>query len=159
MDIWLTDNYKYLKDYSKVRKGIRLRFCKGINPDLKEAILRFVQWLRKSYEFPIRVPIYFKSNYAIKAHDGDRVSAFFFEPSSYYDEPYISIATGDYDELFDKRGRDNAIAAVLRTVAHELTHYFQWINNIELTEIGYERQAVRYADLIVGAYAQTREHP
>lgn len=87
------------------------------------------------------------------------VSAVFFEPSNYYDEPYISIAIGDYDELLEQFGRDNAIAAVLRTVAHELTHYFQWINNIELTEIGYERQAVRFADLIVGAYAQTREHP
>ena len=159
MNIWVTDKYKDLKDYSNVRKGIRLRFCKGINLDLKEAILSYVHWLKKNYEFPIRIPIYFKHSYFIRARDGDMVSAIFFEPSNYYDEPYISIAIGDYDDLVERVGRDNAIATVLRTVTHELTHYFQWINNVELTEVGYERQAVRYADIIIDAYARTREHP
>lgn len=159
MDIWTSPKYKKLEDYSNVRKGIRLRFCREINIDLKEAIVRYAQWLRKSYEFPIRVPIYFKPGCFIKACDGDKVSAIFFEPTNYNDEPYISIATGDYEDLLNQVGRDNAIAAVLRSITHELTHYFQWLNRVDLTESGYERQAVRYANLIVETYAETREHP
>jgi len=54
---------------------------------------------------------------------------------------------------------DNALAAVLGSIAHELTHYYQWINDIELTEIGFERQASHYRDRIISEYSQTREHP
>lgn len=58
-----------------------------------------------------------------------------------------------------KRGKDNALVSYLHSIAHELTHYFQWLNGIELTPIGTERQAVRYAGLILDKYAETREHP
>ena len=44
-------------------------------------------------------------------------------------------------------------------MAHELTHYFQWINSIKLTPIGKERQATNYADYVLEDYAETREHP
>jgi hypothetical protein len=43
-------------------------------------------------------------------------------------------------------------------MAHELTHYFQWLNQLDLTLIGEERQAKRYAHLIVEDYADTKEH-
>lgn len=52
-----------------------------------------------------------------------------------------------------------ALAATLSTIAHELTHYFQWINSLQLTPIGEERQAARYAGYILDEYAETREHP
>ncbi|EOO25981.1 hypothetical protein ICM_00435 [Bacillus cereus BAG1X2-3] len=45
------------------------------------------------------------------------------------------------------------------TIAHELTHYFQWINDIKLTRIGYERQATTYSGYIIDEYKETREHP
>ena len=53
-------------------------------------------------------------------------------------------------------GKENAPASILLSAAHELTHYFQWINGIQLTELGYERQAKRYAELILDEYAETR---
>ena len=56
-------------------------------------------------------------------------------------------------------GRDDALALILETIAHELTHYFQWINDIRLTEIGYERQAASYADYILDEYASVVDHP
>ena len=71
----------------------------------------------------------------------------------------LGIAAGDYDDLCRKWGRDNALAAILNTIAHELTHYFQWINSLQLTPIGEERQAARYAGYILDEYAETREHP
>lgn len=41
---------------------------------------------------------------------------------------------------------------------HELTHYFQWVNSLNLTPIGQERQATKYARYIMDEYAATREH-
>ena len=58
-----------------------------------------------------------------------------------------------------KWGKDSALTAILSTIAHELTHYFQWINALKLTPIGQERQATNYARYILDEYAETREHP
>lgn len=91
--------------------------------------------------------------------DGDIAVGTFFEPAAYSITPYIRAAVGDYDELLASHGRDNAVATILMVIAHEMTHYFQWINDITITEIGRERQASRYARLILDEYAQTREHP
>ena len=56
-------------------------------------------------------------------------------------------------------GGDGALTNILLCMAHELTHYFQWINSIKLTPIGKERQATNYADYVLEDYAETREHP
>lgn len=74
-------------------------------------------------------------------------------------EPYIRVATGDYEKMLIQNGKDDALAAILGSIAHELTHYFQWINNLELTPIGEERQATQYARFILDEYSETREHP
>ncbi|MDZ3953856.1 hypothetical protein U0X36_13395 [Bacillus thuringiensis] len=109
--------------------------------------------------FSIRVPIYVKSSYKIKAMDGELVYGTFFEPFDRNDEPYIRISTGDYYDELEKRGKDDALGGYLFTIAHELTHYFQWINDIRLTRIGYERQATAYSGYIIDEYKETREHP
>lgn len=56
-------------------------------------------------------------------------------------------------------GKDRALTSILLTFAHELTHYFQWINALHLTQVGAERQATVYARSILDEYAETREHP
>lgn len=63
-------------------------------------------------------------------------------------EPYIKVATGSYAELCRSDGKDDALAAILYT----LTHYFQWLNQLELTPAGAERQANRCAGEIVAWY-------
>ncbi len=42
------------------RCGVRLRFDQG-DPEVRRACKQFVNWLREWYEFPVRVPIYFKN--------------------------------------------------------------------------------------------------
>ena len=73
---------------------------------------------------------------------------------------------GDYEELRNERGRDNALAAVLHSIVHELSHYFQWLKNRNEWEMAdkktmnaQERQAVYYAREIVMDYAEIVEHP
>ena len=160
MNIWLNDSWKSnLNDTSFRRKGIRFRYERNVPPEVKQAVAHFAQWLRSEYVFPIRVPVYVKGEKTIRAKDGDQVVGTFFEPFSYEDEPYIRIATGDYDDLVIKYGKDNALAAILTALAHEITHYFQWINNIQITDAGRERQAAKCAKQVLEAYAETRDHP
>ena len=64
----------------------------------------------------------------------------------------MRIATGDYQELVAERGKKEAMWSILGTLAHELTHYFQYINQLELTRIGEERQATVYSDYILNDY-------
>ncbi len=160
MHIWTLDNWKNnLHDGHNRRTGLRLKFDAGISMELRIACKEFAAWLRHEYYFPLRVPVYIKKNTQLTTRDGEMAIGTFFEPNDFSVEPYIRIAAGDYDDLVKKRGRDNAIASILNSIAHELTHYFQWINGIALTEVGYERQAKMYAKYIVYEYSETRDHP
>ncbi|PGL70161.1 hypothetical protein [Bacillus sp. AFS055030] len=158
MHIWTLDNWT--KYYSvNCRRGLRLKFDKEVDVEVRRAIKEFCKWLRREYYFPVRIPIYIKSHRRIKALDGDIVVGTFFEPFDRNVEPYIRIATGDYEDLLKKWGKSKALTAYIITIAHELTHYFQWINDISLTDIGRERQATNYSYYIKDEYSETRDHP
>ncbi len=160
MHIWtITKWEKYYPDNLDTRKGLRLKFDKEVDPEVRRACKEFCHWLRSEYYFPIRVPIYLKASKKIRACDGDAVYGTFFEPYNRDVEPYIRIATGDYQTLLKRMTKDSALATILSTIAHELTHYFQWINDIKLTEIGQERQATNYTEFIMDEYKETRDHP
>jgi hypothetical protein len=70
-------------------------------------------------------------------------------------EPYIRVATGDYNASKRKYGRDNALAAILCSVAHEIVHYEQWIQGRETSE----QEAVRRAQRILRSYSKAVLHP
>ena len=89
-----------------------------------------------------------------KAKDGELVAGTFWRPDGFDQDnaPYVRIATGDYRELIMGRGKKEAMWSILGTLAHELTHYFQYINQLDLTPIGEERQATVYSDYILSDY-------
>lgn len=159
--IWTLENWEKNFDLMDPahRTGLRLRFDKGTDPEVRRACLEFSAFLRREYFFPVRVPVYLKNKKKIKCLDGDLAYGTFFRPDSYRVEPYIRIAVGDYPILCEKWGKGSALTAVLLTFSHELTHYFQWINALDLTPVGQERQAKKYARYILDEYAETREHP
>ena len=162
MHIWTIEKWRrYIDGDSLKGWGIYIRCEKCIDDEVKRSCKEFISWIRKVYVFPIRVRIYLKAAERIKALDGDWAVGTFFEPYKYDGsiEPYIRIATGDYADMEAKWGKDDALARILATIAHELTHYFQWINNLKLTPMGRERQANQYAGFILAEYAHTRTHP
>ena len=159
MNIWKIRNWEHFYDLHPGRKGIRVRYDKNVDSEVKRAIHDCIVWLRSEYKFPKRVNVYVKGKRRIRATNGDKVCGTFFRPADREKEPYIKLATGDYHELLDEFGKDNALAAILNTMIHELTHYFQWLNDLSLTLTGEERQATIYASRIIGEYAQTRDHP
>lgn len=116
------------------RTGLRICSEQQVDLRLKKAFVDFAKWLRKEYNFPIRIPVYIKKDKYIKSSNGELVSALFFGPYDKNEEPYIKIATGDFQELIHECGERNAILNTLKSLAHELQHYYQWYDNTEYDE-------------------------
>ena len=158
MNLWLNDNWKnFYECYDKERRaGIRFRFDKNVNPEVKQGIIKLSKWLRNNYEFPKRVIVYVKETNRIRAKDGDLVVGTFWRPFDRKKEPYVRIATGDYEELLKEISKESAITSIIFSLFHELTHYFQWLNNLNLTLVGEERQATVYARIRCSEYLESK---
>lgn len=111
------------------------------HPEVRDALNKYAGWLRKSYVFPIRVPVYLFPSETIITQDGKRVAASFFAPFDRNIEPFIRIATGDYPALERDQGRDNALAAFINSLSHEIVHYFQWVKTGDISERGVRAKA------------------
>ena len=161
MHIWTIERWKRYASPELItpKSRIQLHCDKNTNEDLKLACSHFIQWVKKEYYFPIPLCINLKKQALLKTRDEGTTVGTFFEPTDDSVLPHIRIATGDYPDLLDSLGRDDAIATILTVIAHEMTHYFQWINALPLTERGRERQAAQYARFILDEYSQTRAHP
>jgi hypothetical protein len=61
--------------------------------------------------------------------------------------------------MLKERGQDNALAAILGTIAHELGHYYQWFDDLELDDEEAEEGAENESEYMLDLYAQIREHP
>ncbi len=59
------------------RKGIRIRFDGGVNPDMRKAYMDFTKWLRKNFYFPLRINVYVNSSKRFKSKDGEMVVGIF----------------------------------------------------------------------------------
>jgi len=136
------------------RTGIRIRGHRG-HPEVRGALIRFARWLRKNYEFPIRVPVYLSPHKEIVTIDGNKAEVSFFAPYDRNVEPYIRIATGDYPAEKREQGRDNALASYICALAHQVIHYQEWVETGELWEKGVERKATA----ILRRYELTTDHP
>lgn len=134
--------------------GLRIR-GHDAPQEVRNAIVRFARWLRESYDFPVRCSVYLSRHSELVTMHGNVVSASFFAPWQPNVEPYVRIATGDYTDIRTSRSRDDALAAYFHSLAHELVHYFQWIETGEITERG----VVVRARNIVDRYALTTDHP
>jgi hypothetical protein len=142
------------KMHSNCRKGIQIRGHRG-HPVVRRSLVRFARWLRTQYDFPIRVPVYlFPYDHIITMH-GNNASASFFAPFRRDVEPFIRIATGDYRALAREAGRDDALAAFICSLAHEVIHYQQWVATGET----WERGVGVAAGGILRRYAKVVAHP
>lgn len=136
------------------RKGLRIRCERGVHPEVRAVCLKFGKWLRKNIDFPIRVVVYLKKDYQIKNRTtGELVTATFFAPYDKNVEPFIRIATGDYEELIQERGKVDALYSMLDSIAHELIHYEQWLEDRKMDEDEAEEKGYELVD----RYSETIE--
>lgn len=135
------------------RSGLRIRGARG-HPKVRRALIRYAKWLRANHEFPIRVTVYLSPRDEIITMHGP-ASASCFIPWDRAAEPYIRIATGDYNFVRKQWDGDDCILAYLASLSHEVIHYQQWIEHDDMWERGV---AVR-ARAMVERYAETVDHP
>ena len=123
-----------MKKYNHRKHGIKLKITKDVDNQVKLACIEFSKWLRKKYEFPVKLNVYIKSNRFIISKKKEQVSATIFCPFNKTHEPYIKVSTGDYEEMKLRNGIYSAIMAILCSFAHEIVHYFQWIEDRQFKE-------------------------
>ena len=138
----------------QARQGLRIRGDRG-HPVVRRALVRYARWLRLRVEFPIRVPVYLSPQTKVTTIHGNAVSASFFAPWDATVEPYIRIATGDYASLRATRGRNDALAAYIVSLSHEVIHYRQWVETGETRERGVAQKAT----WMLRAYEKTALKP
>ena len=156
MDIWNMKKWISVIP-SNVRTGLRLRFDKGVDVDVRKACIKYAKWLRTHFYFPMRIPIYFKNTNTLKTADEKGAYATFFRPDRYCVEPYIRIAVGDYKKRKTEWGKDNAIFAYLCDMTHELTHYYQMCSDLKQNDITSEKQADYYRFKILDEWLDSFE--
>ncbi len=155
MNPWTCKRYKKIYKYDH-RKGIFLHFKPGVDKKLLELFIDFAKWLRKNYDFPIRVNVYLYSCEKIKLLDGSwAYGAFRFFDT--YEEPYIRIPAKPEQNRLQQYELEDVYEQILSSLAHELTHYFQWINQLQQTDCGAEWQANYYRYRILSLYERSKQ--
>lgn len=124
----------------KRRGGIRIVGRRG-DPAVRGALIRYAAWLRQHYRFPVRVPVYLLPGEQFVTSEGKIAEMSFFAPIDRSEEPYIRIATGDFPSLKRQKGRDNALAAFISWLSHQIVHYWQWVETGSTSERGVESRA------------------
>jgi hypothetical protein len=128
-----------------MRTGLRICGHRG-NREVKESILQFANWLRATYEFPVRVPVYLLPGESFLTVHGERCVASFFAPWDRMEEPYIRVATGDYSKLKKKHGKYNALCMNMESMARQIVRYQNWVRTGRLSDRGAAKKGKRMVE-------------
>jgi len=137
-----------------MRRGLRIHGTRG-SEEVRSAFIRYAKWLRRKYDFPIRVAVYLSPRALLTTMDGGKAVASFFAPFSRTVEPYIRVATGDYLAVKLEHGRYSALASFLASLSHEGVHYQRWIRTGGTSERCVTAKAFR----MVNRYLATVDEP
>ena len=131
-------------------KGISLIFEKGIEADLKKEYILLVKWLRTNYVFPVHINVYISNSEKVKLLSGTLAyGSFRWFPKR---NPRIKIPSLINYKNYEGFTKGEIYDNVLSSLIHELTHYYQWIKNLEQTDYASERQADYYRYTILDKY-------
>lgn len=140
MGLW--NSFKIKSNINAINGGISLHFEKGIEEDLRYEYIDFVKWLRKSYTFPIHINVYILNCEKVKLQNGNLAYGSFrwFKNRP----PRIRIPSlinyNDYIGLT----KEEIYITIMSSLVHELTHYYQYVKNLEQSDNNSERQADYY---------------
>lgn len=147
--LWILNKEK--AEYEKSAKvfGLRLKFYPDITFTDRQLCIGFCNYLRRNYFFPIRVYLCFVGQRKFKDPiDGHLYYGIFYsnnnERHKRYPKIFIAAKTYDKDDRYN----------LLFTIAHELSHYYQWYfyDDEKRSDRSLEIEANRWADYLVGEY-------
>ena len=153
MNILFSNDWHKTYENIPVPHGLYARFEKEIHPFIRTSLIYYLQWLRKEYHFPVRINVYCKSGDKVRCRDKDLAYGVIYLPFDRSKLPSIRLACGNFqhDAPVTKDLMDTT-DLILFSLTHEIVHYFQYINNIQLTPRGMERQATIYSRSIIEYY-------
>ena len=153
MNLWQTFEIKRNPTFSN--NGISFRFDNGIEDNLKKLYISFAKWLRNTYVFPVHMNIYIKNCEKVRLMSGAMVYGSF----KWFEEkpPYIRIPSKIEKYLLEEYSREEIYEQILSSLVHELTHYYQWILDLEQSNSTSERQANYYRYRIIEKYYKDME--
>ena len=137
MNIW--DQFEKENHIFSDSKGISFHYEKGIDDDLKTAFVNLAKWLRKRYCFPVHITVYVLNQEKVKLLNGrSAYGSFRWYPQRL---PRIKIPAKVEAEKLKEFSLEEIYEQILSSLIHELTHYFQWVLQLEQTNAVSERQA------------------
>jgi len=145
---WIEKQFKNEYIDSAKETGIRCVFSKEFNEDTRTEIMQFIKFIRANYYFPIRVKIWFDNEtHFVNQTDGHKYYGVFYDGDSDKTKyPKIYIAA--------KQTEKNSIEDILFSIAHELTHYYQWyfLEDDKRTDRSLEIEANKWTKYILYTY-------
>lgn len=148
MIFWIEKQFRNEYIDSAEETGIRYVFPKGFKEDTRKEILQFIKFIRSNYYFPIRIKIWFvNETHFVSQIDGHKYYGVFFNgDSDKKTYPKIYIAA--------KQAERNSIEDILFSIAHELTHYYQWyfFEDDKRTDRSLEIEANKWTKYILCTY-------
>ena len=124
--------------------GLRIRCLDEIELQLREIVIEFGKWIRARLDFPIAVTVYVRSKYISKINSGDPFLASFFVPDNRAYNPYIRVDVENHkDNLNDV---NEFRKSILVSIAHEIIHYMQWIDEVVFCEEEAENKSEQLLD-------------
>ena len=153
MDLFFSNNWQNHYDKSITKSGLHLHFEKDIHPYIRTSLIYCASWLRTMYPFPVMLNVYCKRVHKVRCRDHSLAFGVIFQPydRSYY--PSVRLACDDYDpqiEADDEIIKESDL--ILFSFIHEIIHYYQYIQAVDMSEKGKERQATLRAKKLTNTY-------
>ena len=145
--MWIKKNEKCYYNDSKYH-GLKLVFYEGFIEDEKDKIIRFCNWLIKTYWFPIKCYLRLVHQKKFKAEDGHSYYGIFYSNEEYKPRRYPCVFIAA--QIDDDKDEDFCYFCI----AHELSHYFQWFffENEKKSDRSLEIMASKWARYIVNEF-------
>ena len=151
MIFWIEKEFKTEYIDSANNDGLRCKYSIGFDEQTKTKVNEFVKFIRRNYYFPIRLNVeFFDKTHFLTQADGHKFYGIFYDgDSSKNIYPKICIASRVTER--------NLIEDVLFSIAHEITHYYQWyfLEDNERTDRSLEIEANKWAKYILYSYLET----
>ena len=137
-------------------EGISFHYEKGIEEALRRKYMSFARWLRKKYVFPTHIHVHILNCEKIRLQSGAMAYGSFrwFEKRN----PMIRIPSAIESELLEEYTKEEIYEQILSSLVHELTHYYQWVLDLEQSNAISERQANYYRYRILEAFNTSLNH-
>ena len=132
--------------------GLRCKYPINFDAQTKIGVSSFIRFIRKKYYFPIRLCVeFFDKTHFVNTVDGHKYYGIFYDGDAQKNiYPKIFIAS--------RLAESNPLEDVLFSIAHEITHYYQWyfMEDTERTDRSLEIEANKWAKYILHNYLSTQ---